>query len=54
LSNYLTVTEQGSNVQVNLDPSGQGWGSIVAVLQGVRSTATNLDTLIAEGAIRIT
>jgi hypothetical protein len=53
LSNYLTVTDQGSNALVNFDPTGHAAGGTVAVLQGLGSTGTNLDSLIAQGAIRI-
>jgi len=51
--NYLTVTDQGTSAVLNFDPTGQGGGSAVAVLQGLGSTVTNLDTLIAQGALRV-
>jgi hypothetical protein len=52
LSNYLTVTDQGANALVNFDPTGHAAGGTVAVLQGLGSTGTNLDSLISQGAIR--
>jgi len=53
LANYVTVTDQGTSAVVNFDTTGQGGGSAVAVLQGLGSTVTNLDSLIAQGAVRI-
>jgi len=53
LSNYLTIADQGSDAFVNFDPSGQGGGSAVAVLQGLGNTVTNLSTLVEQGAVRI-
>jgi autotransporter passenger strand-loop-strand repeat protein len=52
-SNYLTVVDQGTNALLRFDPTGQGAGSTVAVLQGLGSSVTGLDTLVAEGAIRV-
>jgi hypothetical protein len=53
LGKYLTVADQGSDAVLRFDPTGQGGGSTVAVLQGLGSTVTNLDALAAHGAIRI-
>jgi V8-like Glu-specific endopeptidase len=52
LSNYLTVTDVGSDALLNFDPSGQGGGSTAVVLQGLGSAVTGLNTLIAHGAIQ--
>jgi hypothetical protein len=54
LSNYLTIADQGADAVVRFDPTGQGGGNAVAILQGLGSTVTTLDTLVAQGAIRIT
>jgi hypothetical protein len=53
LGNYVTIADQGANAVVNFDPTGQGGGSTVAVLQGLGSTVTGLVTLISDNAIRI-
>ena len=53
LNNYLTVTDQGSNALIGFDPTGHGGGNSFIVLQGPGAVVTNLDTLVAEGAIRI-
>jgi plastocyanin len=53
LGNYLAVTEQGANALLSFDPTGHGGGSTVAVLLGLGSTVTGLNTLVADGAIRI-
>jgi hypothetical protein len=53
LGNYMTVADQGGNALVNFDPTGHGGGGTVAVLQGLGSTVTALDTLIADRAIWI-
>ncbi len=52
LGNYLTVVDQGSDALISFDPAGHGAGSVVALLQGLGSTVTGLDTLVAQGAIR--
>ena len=54
LSSYLTVVDQGSNALLNFDPAGHGGGATMAVLQGLGATLTGLNTLIADGAIRVT
>lgn len=55
LGHYLMVVDQGSNALLNCDPSGQGGGGgTVAVLKGLGATVTGLDTLLAQGAIRMT
>jgi plastocyanin len=54
LGSYATITDQGANAVVNFDPTGHGGGSPVAVLQGLGSVVTGLDSLVAHGAIRIT
>jgi hypothetical protein len=53
LENYLTVTAQGANALLGFDPTGHGGGSTVAVLLGLGNTVSGLNTLIADGAIRI-
>jgi hypothetical protein len=53
LGKYLTITDQGSDAVLGFDSTGHGSGTTVAVLQGLGSTVTGLDTLIARGAIRI-
>ena len=50
LSNYLTVTDQGPNALLSFDPTGHGGGSTIAVLLGLGSTVTGLNTLIADGS----
>ena len=52
LGNYLTVIDQGADALVGFDPTGHAAGSTVAVLLGLGSTVTGLDTLTALGAIR--
>jgi len=54
LGNYVTVADQGRDALVNFDPTGHGGGSTVAVLQGLGSVVTNLNELVARGAIRTT
>jgi phospholipase/lecithinase/hemolysin len=53
LGNYLTITDQGTNALLSFDPTGHGGGSTIAVLLGLGSTVTGLNTLVADGAIRI-
>ena len=53
LGDYLTVSDQGTNALVSFDPTGHGGGSTVVVLQGLGSSVTGLDSLIAQGALRI-
>jgi len=53
LPSYLSVTDQGANALISFDPSGNGGGSVVAVLQGLGSAVTGTDMLIAQGAIQI-
>ena len=53
LANFLTVVDQGADALIRFDPTGQGGGSPVAVLQGLGSTVTSLETLLGYGAIRI-
>ncbi len=54
LGNYVTVTDQGADALLNFSPTGQGGGAAVAVLRGPGGAVTNLDTLVSQGAIRIT
>jgi hypothetical protein len=54
LAGYLTVVDQGANALLNFDASGTGGGTAVAVLHGLASTVTSLDTLVADGALRVT
>jgi hypothetical protein len=53
LVNYLGVTDQGANAVLSFDPTGHGGGSTIAVLAGLGNTVTGLNTLVADGAIRI-
>jgi hypothetical protein len=53
LSHYLSIAGQGANVCVNFDPTGQGAGSTIAVLQGLANVVTGPGQLVAQGAIRI-
>jgi plastocyanin len=53
LSGYLTIADQGTDALVSFDPTGHGGGSTIAVLHGFGSTITGLNTLIADGAVRI-
>jgi hypothetical protein len=50
--NDLTVVDQGTNALLRFDPTGHGGGATVAVLQGLGSGVTSLNTLVAQGAIR--
>jgi hypothetical protein len=52
LGNYLTIIDQNANALVEFDPTGHAGGSTVAVLHGLGSVVTGLNTLIAQGAIR--
>jgi hypothetical protein len=51
LSNYVTIVDQGTDAILRFDPTGQGGGSAVAILQGLSGSVTGLKTLIADGAI---
>ncbi len=53
LGHYLTVVDQGADALVRFDPSGQGGGATVAVLDGLGNAVTGLETLVAQGAVRI-
>ena len=53
LSGYVTIADQGNDALVRFDPIGQGGGATVAVLRGLGASVTGLDTLTANGAIRI-
>ncbi len=53
LGNYVTIADQGANALVNFDPTGHNGGGTVAVLQGLGSTVTSLQTLLTDNAIRI-
>jgi len=53
LSNYLTVTDQGSDAVISFDPTGHGGGNPIAVLQCLGNVVTGLNTLIVHGAIQI-
>jgi T5SS/PEP-CTERM-associated repeat protein len=59
LSGFLNVADQGGDALIRFDPTGQGGGSTVAVLQGLGAqglgaSVTGLDSLIAKGAVRMT
>lgn len=49
LGNYVSISDQGNDAVVMLDPTGHGGGSAVAVLQGLGMTVTGIDTVIAKG-----
>jgi hypothetical protein len=53
LNNYLTVVDQGTDAHLLFDPTGLGGGSTVAVLKGLSVSVTGLQTLIADGAIKV-
>jgi hypothetical protein len=53
LNGYLTVADQGTDAVIGFDPTGLGGGNTIAVLHGLGSVVTGLDTLIANGAIRM-
>jgi hypothetical protein len=53
LGSYVTITDQGTDSLVTLDPAGHGGGGTVAVLGGLGGTVTRLDTLISQNAVRI-
>ena len=53
LSHYLSIADQGANVRVNFDPTGQDADSTIAVLHGLANVVTGLGQLVAQGAIRI-
>jgi hypothetical protein len=53
LSGYLTVADQAGDALVRFDPAGQGKGGTVAVLRGLGSSVTGLDSLIEHGAVRM-
>ena len=53
LGNYLTIADQGADALVRFAPNGQSGGTTVAVLRGSGSVVTSLDSLISQGAIRI-
>ena len=52
LSHDVTILDQGSNALIDIDPSGQGGGVTVAVLQGAGTSVTSLTALLARGALR--
>jgi hypothetical protein len=53
LSGFLNVVDQSGDALVRFDPTGQGGGSTVAVLQGLGDSVTGLASLIAHGAVRM-
>jgi hypothetical protein len=53
LGNYLTIVDQGADALLRFDPTGHGGGRTVAMLQGLGSSVTGLNMLIAHGAIGI-
>jgi hypothetical protein len=53
LGNYAEITDRGSDALLTFDPTGYGGGSTLAVLLGVGGTVTSLDSLVAQGAIRV-
>ena len=54
LSHYLTIADQGGDALLQFRPTAQGAGTTIAVLRGSGSVITSLDTLITQGAIRVT
>ena len=53
LSGYLTIADQSGNAVVRFDPTGQGGGNTVAVLQGLGGVVTGLDKLHVQGAVQL-
>lgn len=53
LGSYAEITDRGSDALLTFDPTGYGGGSTLAVLLGVGGTVTSLDSLVAQGAIRV-
>jgi hypothetical protein len=53
LSGYLTVADQGANAVVRFDPTGQGGGSTVAVLQGLGGAVTGLGDLHVQSGVQV-
>jgi hypothetical protein len=51
LASYVTVSDQGANAALLFDPSGHGRGSVVAILDNLGSTVTNLTALTNHGAL---
>jgi len=51
LASYVTVSDQGANAALLFDPSGRGRGSVVAILDNLGSTVTNLTALTNHGAL---
>jgi hypothetical protein len=51
LASYVTVSDQGANAALLFDPSGYGGGSVVAILDNLGSTVTNLVALTNHGAL---
>jgi hypothetical protein len=51
LTSDFTVSDQGANATLLFDPSGHGGGSVVAILDNLGSTATNLAALTNHGAL---
>ncbi len=51
LASYVTVSDQGANAALLFDPSGHGGGSVVAILDNLGSTVTNLAALTNHGAL---
>jgi phospholipase/lecithinase/hemolysin len=53
LSGYLSVADQGTNAVVRFDPTGQGGGSTVAVLQGLGGVVAGLGDLHVQSAVQV-
>jgi hypothetical protein len=53
LRHYLSNADQGTNVCVNLGPTGQDACSTIAVSHGLANVVTGPGQLVAQGAIRI-
>lgn len=52
LAQYVSITDQGNDAVVSFDPFLPG-GGLVAVLRGLGDPATNLASLVSQGAIRV-
>jgi len=51
LASYVTVSDQGANAALLFDPTGHSGGNVVAVLDNLGSTITNLAGLTNHGAL---
>ena len=54
LANFLTIADQGADALLQFTANTQSAATTVAVLRGAGGVITSLDTLITQGAIRVT